>query len=124
MKEKNGLNPAVFWIGCLGTRLTVALVVLYATSVLLNKFLIAFSLGIGISIIVIWMFGLRKKGFEAGGVIWWNALRPIHGAIWLLAAWFIYKSENSVAAFLIVLDVVLAIFARVWWKPRVLAKTI
>lgn len=115
------LSPAIFWVGCLGTRLAIALLILLsASSTLLSTTLIVFSLGIAISIIVIWIFKLRKTGFEAGGLIWWNALRPIHGALWALAAWFIFKKNHALASLLIVADVALAVWARLYWKPYVL----
>lgn len=121
MSSVKPLSPAIFWVGCLGTRLAIALLILFsASSMLLSTALIVFSLGIAISIIVIWIFKLRMTGFEAGGLIWWNALRPIHGVLWTLVAWFIFKKKHTIASMVVVADVGLAVWARLYWKPYVL----
>lgn len=53
----------------------------------------------------IYLLGLRKRGFEAGGDIWWNSLRPVHAAthgIFALAAinnvnvWWVLPIDASI----------------------------
>jgi hypothetical protein len=113
------MHPLVFWVGCLGTRLTIAflIAVIAIKHVWLNSALMVFSFLVGVGIGTIWLFGLRKTGPEAGGKIWWNSLRPIHALLWTLTAMLMYFGKNTWAARVVVIDVAVAVFARVVYKP-------
>ena len=44
----------------------------------------------------IYLGGLRPTGFEAGGEIWWNHLRPAHGTLYGIFAYLaINKSPHA-----------------------------
>jgi hypothetical protein len=81
-------SKRLFFLCCIPARLLLV----YIAYVLLknsNKtFLYAFvaiTLAIGISFWTIYLKGWRKTGIETfGQKIWWNALRPVHGSIYLL----------------------------------------
>lgn len=84
-----------FLIGCIGTRLFI--VYLAATKLELLPIMGKISLLPFIGFITIYLFGLRKTGIEVdGNVIWWNNLRPLHGLLFLLFAYFaINKNKKS-----------------------------
>jgi len=69
---------------CLSTRAGVALLS-HARPGLPALRLLALAIGTGF--LAIWWLGLRRTGAETfGRPIWWDALRPLHGALWLLHA--------------------------------------
>lgn len=64
-----------------------------------------------IGFLYIFISGSRKTGLEVGGgKIWWNNLRPIHGILYLLFAYFAIRNKNFAWIFLLV-DVVIGIIA-------------
>ena len=82
-----------FLFGCLGTRLMLA----YAVKNLSAKHLYYTSFPaalVGIAFLSIYLFDLRKTGKEAGGLIWWNKMRPIHAMMFLLFASYAFKKES------------------------------
>lgn len=85
----------LFIFGCILTRLVLTFIV----KNLKQKYLpITGYIGLilGISFLTIYFFNLRKTGIEVfGDKIWWNDIRPIHGFLYLLFAYFaINKNEN------------------------------
>ena len=53
-------------------------------SIMINLALSVIALGF----ITIYVFGWRKTGLETmGAPIWWNDLRPLHGALYGIAAY-------------------------------------
>ena len=82
----------LFLIGCLGSRFGLA----YIAHILPVRFLPVMgtvALLPAIGFIIIYLFGLRDKGFEAGGRIWWNNWRPIHAVMYILFALFAFKRK-------------------------------
>jgi hypothetical protein len=116
------LHPATFLVGCIGTRLLLAYLAYY----LLRKPLVwlrvlgVFLLIPAIGFALIFAFGWRKTGPEtAYQPIWWNALRPVHSALYFAAALsaFFAKTRHLVWMFLLA-DAILGlgayIFHRAW----------
>lgn len=105
-------NKLTFLIGCIGFRICIAL---YAknTSPDILRIMGYISIIPAIGFIYIYMNGLRKTGFEAGGKIWWNNMRPIHGVLYLLFAMYAIKQE-SYAWLILLLDAILGFL--VWNK--------
>ena len=64
------------------------------------------------------LFDLRKNGIEAGGKIWWNSYRPIHGMLFILYSIYAFKGEN--AYIVLLLDVFIGLF--VWIHKYYLTK--
>ena len=105
-----------FFIGCLGIRLLVA----FCAKNLSRKNLKLSSIPaaiLGASFIILYLFDLRKTGFEAGGKIWWNILRPVHGMLYLLFAVYAYKQEDN-AWLILLLDVIIGFLAWLWHYHR------
>ena len=75
----------IFLFGCLGLRFLLALLAKYADNKLL-RYMGLLSIIPALGFIFLYIFDLRKTGFEAGGDIWWRNLRPIHGGLYLLFA--------------------------------------
>ena len=58
---------------------------------------------IGLGFLTIYFTGSRKTGGEVfGDKIWWNDLRPIHGALYLLFAYSAINGSNNAWMFLLV----------------------
>ena len=110
MNTSMNMNRALaFLMGCLGVRLIIALVAKNLNTTTLKY--AAIPAGItGIAFISLYLFDLRKSGFEAGGKIWWNKLRPIHGVLYLLFACYAYKGEPF-AWYVLLLDVIIGLIA-------------
>jgi hypothetical protein len=69
------------------------------------------ALMISIGFISIFAFGLRKTGKETfGKPIWWNNLRPVHGFLYMLAAYCAFYSKENVWKILL-LDTMIGIVA-------------
>ena len=86
-------NTVVFLVGCIGVRLAIA----YAAknmSLTNRKYLAIPVLATAIAFIILYLFDLRKTGFEAGGRIWWNKLRPVHGLLLTSYAIYAFKEEQ------------------------------
>lgn len=80
-----------FLIGCIGTRLLLSI---YSKYTKYSKFLNLITFIIGLSFIFLYIFDLRKTGFEAtNNIIWWNKIRPIHGSLYLLFSIYYYKNN-------------------------------
>ena len=82
-----------FLIGCIGFRLSIALYAKHTTPEIL-RMLGFIALLPAIGFLFIYMNDLRKVGFEAGGKIWWNSARPIHGVLYLLFAMYAIKKQE------------------------------
>jgi hypothetical protein len=96
----------LFLIGCIGTRL---LLVYLAKTLNPNyvKYLGYISILIGLSFIYLFFSGSRKTGPEVfGDNIWWNYLRPVHGILYLLFAYYAINDNNKAWMFLLV-DVII-----------------
>jgi len=90
------MSPLLFLIGCIGTRLALTFFAREADKNVLR--ITSFFTGlISIGFLSIYAFGLRKTGIEVGGNrIWWNSLRPVHGALYGLFSIMAYNgSQNS-----------------------------
>jgi len=100
----------LFLIGCIGTRVLLA----YVAKVIDLEYLPLMGIGalvIGIGFIYIYITGSRKTGVEVGGGrIWWNSLRPIHGALYLIVAYYAINKQRVAWKFLAI-DVVIGLIA-------------
>lgn len=86
----------LFLIGCIGTRSLLVYLATTKNQTILNimggiAFIISFSF------IYLYITDGRKTGPEVfGDKIWWNDLRPIHGLLYFLFAYFVFiKNENA-----------------------------
>ncbi len=80
----NVARMLLFVVGCLGTRLGLVYV---AKTISLEhlRYMGYIALLPAIGFFLIYWNGWRKTGAEVfGEQIWWNRLRPLHGALWLL----------------------------------------
>ena len=67
---------------------------------------------IALGFITIYVFGWRKTGLETmGAPIWWNDLRPLHGALYGIAAYQMSHGMNESAGKVIVLDTIIGLIA-------------
>ena len=96
-----------FLIGCIGLRIIIAILAKNANESQLKK-LGFLALIPALGFISLYLFDLRKRGFEAGGKIWWNDVRPIHGILYLLFAIYAIKSVKN-AWLVLALDVILGL---------------
>jgi len=100
-----------FLIGCIGTRLAFSYIASIADGIWKHLFGTVL-MAIGVGFLVIYFGGLRKTGFEAGGKIWWDWLRPFHGLMYLTAgiALCMYD-QNRVASQIIFADTIIGLLA-------------
>ena len=100
----------LFLIGCIGARVLLA----YIAKVIDLEYLPLIGIGalvIGIGFIYIYITGARKTGVEVGGgKIWWNSLRPVHGMIYLVVAYYAINKKRVAWKFLAI-DVVIGFIA-------------
>ncbi len=90
----------LFLIGCIGVRASLALGARHASSDVL-QWMGALALLPAIGFFVIYWFNLRETGPEVfGEKIWWNDLRPFHGMMYLLFAWFALHKKSFAWKFL------------------------
>ena len=77
----------LFLFGCIPLRC----VLVYLTkdaSARYQYYLGFLMLCVGVGFWYIYLFNLRKTGVEVfGDKIWWNSLRPVHGTLFLIAAY-------------------------------------
>ncbi len=93
------MNPLIFLIGCIGTRLAFAYL---ATLYPVYTAIIASVISVGF--FYVYFTNSRPTGIETGGKpIWWNQFRPLHGIMYGLFAILSYNG-NKYAPIIIVLD--------------------
>lgn len=76
----------LFLIGCIGARLALT----YAAKIVSPTYLMYMGYAAllpALGFMYIFLTGSRPIGIEAGGRIWWNSLRPIHGIMYGAFAW-------------------------------------
>lgn len=77
MKQSQGMiRAALFLLGCIGTRLALTGAAFHHPAVIGAAALLA-----SVGMLSIYLFKLRPSGWEAGGPIWWDHLRPLHAAL-------------------------------------------
>ena len=77
----------VFILGCLTVRTALAIVIRYLPQNILRYVAGPVLLLPAIGFAVIYVGGLRKTGAETmGKPLWWNHMRPIHAALYFMAA--------------------------------------
>jgi hypothetical protein len=59
----------------------------------------------------------RLNAREAGGKTWWHNLRPIHAGLYLIAAVYAVKGQNT-AGIILLCDVLFGIFAYLYKKSN------
>ena len=100
----------LFLFGCIGARVLLA----YVAKVIDLEYLPIIGIGalvIGIGFIYIYITGARKTGVEVGGgKIWWNSLRPVHGMIYLIIAYYAINKQRVAWKFLAI-DVIIGLIA-------------
>ena len=92
-----------FIVGCVGSRILFSYLLQYAPKITLPVFAFlcaVISLGFGI----LWLFGLRTDKGAFNNTIWWNSLRLVHAAFFMLTAWFLYTKKQYLASTVILLD--------------------
>lgn len=118
-----GIQPtqrsAIFLVGCLGVRLALALSAKYVApkNDTYRTVLAGFGLVVGLGMLAHFVLGTRATAPEAGGVVWWNVLRPVHAALWILYAVYALKGEHSVAWPMLMADTALGLLS--WYTYRV-----
>lgn len=71
----------LFLVGCIGVRLFITNLA-RTGSVKTREYIAYLAIAIALGFLSIWLFDLRKTGFEAGGKIWWNNMRPVHALMY------------------------------------------
>lgn len=67
---------------------------------------------IALGFLTIYVFGWRKTGVETmGAPIWWNDWRPLHGALYGIAAYQMWNGMNESAGKVILLDTIIGLIA-------------
>ncbi len=104
-------SKLLFIAACIPLRLALAYLAKTQPSVL-------GVLGLGylvlaVAMMAIYFFDLRPVGTEAGGRIWWNAIRPLHAILYFLFS-YLALTGSSEAWKVLVADVVLGLTAWVF----------
>ena len=86
----------MFLFGCLGSKIVLVLSAKFVNKThLLYMGYTALIPALGFA--YIYITGSRKIGYEAGGKIWWNNLRPMHSVLYLLFAYNAILGHQNVA---------------------------
>jgi len=97
----------LFLIGCIGTRLILALIPLYLSKEWLPYFGIIILI-IALSFVYLYFTNGRLKAPEGGGNTWWAKFRLIHGLLYLTAAIYLFQKERLASTPLFI-DVILGL---------------
>ena len=96
---------------CIGARVLLAFVPLFIKSYSIAplyhiRVLSIILLAISIGFFTIFFGGLRKTGVETlGKPIWWNALRPVHGTLYLISALLSWNARYTYTSIVLGIDV-------------------
>lgn len=100
----------LFLFGCIGTR---SLFVYLAKNINIEylPYLGYLALLPAIGFFYIFLTGSRKTGLEVmGDKIWWNNLRPFHGLMYFMFAYYAIQKEKTAWIFLLI-DVVVGLLS-------------
>lgn len=106
---------ALFLGGCMVVR-TLFVVLAYTMPALWVRQWMAFpAVVIGLSFFVLYLFGWRQTGREVNYErIWWDPIRPVHGALYLTFAYLAWTLHPQ--AYLVLgIDVIFGLLAFVWF---------
>lgn len=99
----------VAFVGCLAVR--GLFVYLAATSPWLKALAVPGAL-IALGFATIFLGGYRRVGPETGGRrIWWDALRPVHAAMYALFAYCAWTGQRALASNLLLADMAIGLAA-------------
>ncbi len=91
--------------------------ILEASYSIIRTLIIVILMGIGISFLILYLKKLRLDAPEAGGITWWNNLRPIHGILYIAAGtMLLIPNLRSYAWIALIIDVILGLSS--WIKHR------
>jgi hypothetical protein len=113
------IRICLFLIGCMGARFALT----YVAKTIRSDWLpymgyAAFIVATGFA--VIYFMGWRKTGAEVRGApIWWNSLRPIHAALWLIFG-LLAIQKNKYAWTLLLADTLIGLAAFVAFHTGIL----
>lgn len=100
----------LFLVGCIGTRALITYIAKIASPEYL-QWLGYLALLPAFGFFWIWATGARKTGPEVfGDKIWWNDLRPIHGTLYALFAYFAIQ-KAPFAWWILLVDVVFGLLS-------------
>jgi hypothetical protein len=120
-KDNKNFKVFLFVFGCLGTRFLF----MYLSKISKPKNLPIYGvigLLIGLGLIYNFLFKTRPTGLESSAKdnkIWWNNLRPIHGTLYLLFAYYAINKNKNAYIFLLI-DLIVAIIAYICYKLNML----
>lgn len=104
------VRTLLFLVVCIGLRSALVYAARIASPSFL-KIMGAMALIPALGFWIIFMIGARKTGPEVfGEPIWWNALRPVHGTMYLLFAIAALQASSKAWVFLLC-DVLLGVAA-------------
>ena len=105
-------SSLVFLGACIPTRAGVAIIAKGASEDNIKRMgYIAIAIAIGF--LVIYVGGFRQSGPETfGKPLWWNNLRPVHGALWLSFG-LLALQNNRKAWILLLIDMIIGLVAHV-----------
>ena len=118
MKDER-LRALVFLFGCIGSRLALSMLARASLSHhpsgwsqqardILRHGLVALSLTISCGLLFHFIAGTRSTAFEAGGLVWWNTLRPVHASMYFTFAVLAMLNYDK-AWVIILLDTILGL---------------
>lgn len=104
-------RAVLFLLGCIPARLAIAVASRSLPATWLRALALPF-LAVALGFWAIFVFGWRATGIETGGErIWWNALRPVHGTLWAVAAYMALKGERERVFSILLTDACLGLVA-------------
>ena len=100
----------LFLIGCIGTRTLIVLIAKYI-DVSYLPYIGYLAILVSIGLFFHFCAGTRKTGPEVmGDKIWWNDLRPVHGTLYLLFAYYSIQNNRDAWIFLLI-DVIVGLIS-------------
>ena len=104
----------LFTFACMPARILMAVAVFVLPLELIP--FVSSALGvIGASFATLYTFNLRMNAPEGGGRTWWNRLRPLHSASYLVAACLLVVENRRAAALVLTLDAMIGLIA---WRTN------
>ena len=109
------MNLSFYFLICILVRCTFIYMAYISLSYdNLNLLFSGLSLVIGISFFFQYITKYRKKG-AFGQSIWWDAFRPLHGILFLIASYLIYN-RNLYFVSVLILDTMVGIGGHIYYR--------
>lgn len=115
MKSLSNESKLLYYLAlCIPVRVLIAYAPsLYTTNIIARYIHLLTTVTISTGFIYLYITNQRLNAPEGGGKTWWAKYRFVHGILWGLAAFYLWKKQKQTYSILIITDILFSIATKV-----------